>query len=68
MSLIIAWRNPQPPTRASKRIRRIVQDGVGTVYLVTDLDATHTSFELYPGGEVTLTSSATLARKTGDML
>jgi hypothetical protein len=50
MSLIIAWRNPLPPARAERKVRRVVEDRVETVHLVTGPDATQESFELYPGG------------------
>ena len=50
MSLIIAWRNPLPPARAEKKVRRVVEGRSETVYMVTGSDATQESFELYPGG------------------
>jgi hypothetical protein len=50
MSLVIAWRNPLPPARAERKVRKVVEDELGTVYLVTGPDATQESFELYPSG------------------
>jgi hypothetical protein len=50
MSLVIAWRNPQPLARTERKVRRVVEDRFGTVYLVTEPDATQETFELYPGG------------------
>jgi hypothetical protein len=51
MSLVIVWRNPVPPARAERKVRRVIEDRFGTVYLATEPDATHKSFELYPGRE-----------------
>jgi hypothetical protein len=50
MPLVIAWRNPLPPVRAERKVRRVGGDQFGTVYLVTAPDATQEAFELYPGG------------------
>jgi hypothetical protein len=54
MSLVISWRNPLPPARAKRKVRRVIEDRFGSVYLVTQPDATEESFELYPGGRATV--------------
>lgn len=69
MSLVIAWRNPLPPARAERKVRRVIEnrrvieDRFESVYLVTEPDATHKSFELYPGRE---TTSAELYRDVAE--
>jgi hypothetical protein len=50
MPLTITWRNPLPPLRVERKVRRVVEDRFETVYLVTGPDAMQGSFELYPGG------------------
>ena len=50
MALVIAWRNPFPPNRSEKEIRRFFEDRFGTLYAVTGPDATQACFELNPGG------------------
>jgi hypothetical protein len=50
MGLVIAWRNPFPPDRSEKEIRRFFADRFGTLYRVTGTDTTQECFELNPGG------------------
>ena len=61
MSLVIVWRNPIPPARAERKVRRVVEDQFGTLHLVTDPDAVE--FELYRGGGTNVTSRAELSWK-----
>jgi len=73
MSLVIAWRNPRPLARTERKVRRVAEDQFGTVYLVTEPDATQETFELYPGGgtksdelrRVVVESGSTLLHATG---
>lgn len=64
MSLAIAWSNPLSPVRAEKSVRRLSGDRFLTVYLVTERDATQSSFELYPGGQ---TESTDLCRDLAEV-
>jgi hypothetical protein len=50
MQLVITWRNPRLLARIERKVQRVLEDQFGTVYLVTEPDATQETFELYPGG------------------
>ena len=50
MTLVITWRNPFPPVRTEKQVRRFFEDRFRTLYMVTGPDATEECFELNPGG------------------
>jgi hypothetical protein len=54
MSLVISWRNPLPPARAKRKVRRVIKDRFGSMYLVTQPEGTEEAFGLYLGGRTTV--------------
>lgn len=65
MSLLITWRNPQPPARVERKVTRLLGDQFGSVYLVTRPDTPEEAFELYPGGGTTASDQCRAAAEYG---
>lgn len=54
MALVITWRNPFPAVQTDSEVRRVLQDQLGVLYVVTGSDATQEYFELLPGGATSI--------------